>query len=208
MHELLCLCDELTPAPTRTRVVVLRHQRERWRRTNTAVLVGLTMSNAQVCVWHSRTSTPVPAPDWGEGRERVLLFPGEDGPTVTAAELADRADGITLVVPDGTWTQVRKIVGPSSDLRRLPRLQLPAHAAARWSLREETRAGGMATMDAISHAIEAMEGPDAAAPLNRGLRSMVERVLATRGTPMAGGRDMTTLLRDLGHDPAEVFKSS
>lgn len=204
MHQLLCLCAELPRVQTRTRVVVLCHQRERWRRTNTAPLAGLTLVNSQVCFWHNRALPPDPAPQWGEGRERVLLFPAGDGPTVDAEALREKLDRITLVVPDGTWTQVRKIIGPSSDLRALPRLALPATAHARWSLREETREGGMATMDAISWAIELLEGADVAAPLTAALRAMVERVLATRGTPMPGGRDIATLLRDLGHPPSAL----
>ena len=106
-----------------------------------------------------------------------MLWPDDDAAPASALP---SAGPLTLVIPDGTWTQARKLVR-SESLRSLPRVALPPSAHARWSLREETRDGGMSTLDAVCWLLREVDGPDVAAPLEELARTMWARTMETRG---------------------------
>ena len=61
-------------------------------------------------------------------------------------------------------------------LRTLPRLVLPPPEPGLLRLREPTHPAGMSTLDAIARAVAALEGPQAAAPLERLAALRVQRI--------------------------------
>lgn len=56
MHLRLCLCDRIEPLDLRTRVVVISHQREVCKPTNTGRLVPLALVRGEVRVRGRRAS--------------------------------------------------------------------------------------------------------------------------------------------------------
>lgn len=187
MHHDLCICDQLVPVPTRSHWVVVEHAREQHRTTNTGHLVSTLLDGCQRCIWQSRVDPPVPAPVLAPDREALLLFPVEGVTPIDPAELAERADELTVVVLDGSWGEARKMAR-WLDLGRPARaLGLPAQAAPRYVLRERTVQDGLCTADAVSWVLQALGDVEAAAALIEGLRLAAERIHATRGTPLPGG---------------------
>ncbi len=181
------MCDRMPRLSLRTRVVLLLHVSEGRKPTNTGRLACQMLTHSEVCLWSGRHEAWDPAPELPAPGGGYLLFPPDDRPPVLAENLRWNEAPRTLFVPDGTWSQVQRIVRTSPYLLSLPRLSLPEGAAARHSLRAETRPGGMSTLDAISWALAGLEGEDAVAPLDEAYRVFYERTMAIRGVPVPGG---------------------
>ncbi len=174
MHTARCVCDLIPSIETRGRWVVVQHRSEEHKTTNTGHLIARSLAGSHLCTWRSRTEPPDPVPELGP--EAWVLFPSEG-----CAQPEDLPPGATIVVPDGTWTQARKMIRTNALLADLPRVGLPEGAHARWSLREETSADGMSTLDAACWLLAALEGPEVAAPLEQLAEAMFTRTLASRG---------------------------
>ncbi|HCP47383.1 MAG TPA: hypothetical protein DIU15_15180 [Deltaproteobacteria bacterium] len=181
----LCLCAEIPQVATRHRFLLIRHRLEQWKTTNTGRLAAAALSNCQLCQYGTRTEPPTPPPQWGAPSLRYLFYPRQGGPAPRPpSELRDLEQPATIVVLDGTWSQTRKMARTIPQLAEVPTVALPAGAEPRFSLREETFGGGLATLDAISWLVEAVEGPEVADPLNELYSAFVHRVLESRGTPL------------------------
>jgi DTW domain-containing protein YfiP len=81
----------------------------------------------------------------------------------------------TLLVLDGSWPQARRMAQRIPALRGLPRLALPAPATRVERMRTPPRADGLATLEAIARALELLEGPEIARPLDALFAEVVRR---------------------------------
>lgn len=182
MQVALCVCELVPSIESRVRWVFVLHDLERYKTTNTGWLAWRSIAGAQLCWYRSRVEPTIPPIELPDDRDPWLLFPGRGEPATPEQAMAgDRP--LTIVVPDGTWSQTRKIVRTRPELADLPTLALPAGAQARWSLREETLASGMSTVDAVCWLMAALEGPEVVAPLERVAEAMWRRTMTSRGTP-------------------------
>jgi DTW domain-containing protein YfiP len=161
-----CLCAEVPRVLARTRVLVLRHALERWKPSNSARLAALALPASCEIVEHG---LPGAAPSWErlEVSGTYLLYPG--GATGRPPDVRQ------LVVLDGSWPQTRRMAQRIPALRRLPRLSLPAPAGPVERMRRPPRAGHLATLEAIARALELLEGPEVAHPLDRLFAEAVRR---------------------------------
>lgn len=179
MHRALCICHLVSPRATRTRLLLVVHKDEARKPTNTGMLAARCLSNSAVAVIGDR-ARPLEAALLAEAEEAVLLFP-LDG----ALPLAPRppsAGPVTLVVPDGSWRQARKVRTRVPGLAALPCVTLPEGAPTTYRLRTERRDGGLATLEAIARALAILEGDDVAAHAMLAVFTvMVERTLWLRG---------------------------
>lgn len=169
------------------RFVVLRHASERERLTNTARWGALALEGT-VVLEHG-----LPGPPTDDAilstPGAVLLFPerlafpkcATATPTATSTLTAAPAPRPPVViVPDGTWTQARRMVQRIAPLRTLPRLSLPpAPAAVR--LRRPP-GGGMSTLEAMAGALALFGEAEIAARLHALHAAGVERILRLKGT--------------------------
>ena len=166
----LCLCGEIKPIHTQTRIVFVRHQLESKRSSGTARIALLALPDAQLVEYGRPDAEALLSPLAADGA--ALLYPDPGTP----CEFTPR----TIVLVDGSWSQARHMVQKLPTLRRLPRLALPP-APDLPRLREAPRPGAMSTLEALSRAIGLIEGADAARPLEALCRLHVERALAAKG---------------------------
>jgi DTW domain-containing protein YfiP len=169
-----CLCPEIPRVEAPFRVVVVRHASERERLSNTARWATLALGGAELL----EHGLPGPALE-----ERALVTPGAVAlfPSPRAADAVPGAPPPVLVVPDGTWTQARRMMQRIPSLRQLPRLSLPAPPAG-LRLRRPPRASGMSTLEAIACALAAYGAREACERLLALHDAGVERVLRLKGT--------------------------
>jgi DTW domain-containing protein len=201
MHRSLCICALLPRLETRTRVVLLMHQLEVDKPTNTGVVAARCLVN---CATVYRGRAPGEA-----GASREAEVTGVAGPSIDAqaAALAGaipagtraaflfphasatpleawRGDGapVTLIVPDGTWSQAARARSRLGRALALPCVMLPRAVdgdSAR--LRTPTLPGRLATLEALARALGVLEGPAVEAELMRVFRVMTDRTLWTNG---------------------------
>lgn len=169
----LCVCAEVVPVLTRTEFLVIRHNKEREKSTNTARMAALALPRCRMLTYGAPgapfDASVLEAPDtW-------LLFPGAPPPAPGAPPPA------RLVVLDGSWGQARRMVQRVPELRRLPGLTLPPPAPNTRRLRRPPHPDGMSTIEAMAGAVAFLEGEETARPLYDLHELMIERVLASRG---------------------------
>ena len=150
-----CFCQGITAIPTKTRVLILQHPRERDVGIGTARIARLGLAGAIM-----RTDV-----DFSEDkvvRELVaagnayVLFPGQDAIDVESASFGSP---ITLVVVDGTWWQAQKLLKANPTLAALPRLRLtPPGPSYYGQIRREPAEHCVATIEAIAHVLGYLEG--------------------------------------------------
>ncbi len=176
MQPHLCLCDRVEEVQTTVSFLVIRHYKEAFRTTNTARLAAMAMPSMTIHDYGSMDVDfdpgVIPANSW-------LLFPA-DGEHPNARPGIDPAPECVVVI-DGTWRQARRIANRIPALAALPRLSPAPSATPPRRTRKPPHPGGMATIEAIARAVEVLEGPERAAPLDALFDAMVENVRKQRG---------------------------
>jgi DTW domain-containing protein YfiP len=169
----------------------LLHQLEVRKPTNTGRFALRCLPNSELAL-RGRVEGPVTneqtfptfdprkLPDWlARAEQPVLLFPHPEAVVVTAWRESPRP--VTLVVPDGTWSQAVRARRRVTGLADIPCACLPPGLVSTYRLRHEPRPGRLSTLEAIAHALGVLEGPATAEALLKIHRLAVERTLWTHG---------------------------
>jgi len=174
LQRRVCLCAQIPVIETRTRVVILRHQRENHRSSNTGRLAHLALPNS-VIVEHGGMGGPVAMPSL-EGA--WVVFPAGD-----PREVAPVPPPAQLVILDATWSQARRMFHKIGALRGLPLLRLPDAPAPAARLRSSPGYGMVSTIEAIARALRLVEGEAPAAALEALFQVAVDKAIATGRLP-------------------------
>ncbi len=181
MHRSLCICALLPRIATRTRVLVVLHQLETGKPTNTGSVAARCLTNSAV-VYRGRAPDGVAAEPLESAlrvdAEPVMLFPH---PTATPLRPRRPDERPLLVVPDATWSQATRMRRRLQALAPMRYVSLPALEAAPGRLRAAPRPDRLATLEAVAAALGILEGAPVAAALTRVYRIMTERTLWTNG---------------------------
>jgi DTW domain-containing protein YfiP len=187
----VCVCNDAQVLELRTRLCVVVHALEADKTTNTGTVAARLIAGSQVVLHGVRTSDGgVPRdqiaaePDF-TGRRPLLLFPSENAEALTPTFM--EGEPISLVVPDGTWTQARRMHSRIPWMASLPHVTLPERdRQSGYKLRASPLDGRLATMEAIAAAMGILEGPEVETLMLRIFRLLVARTMAARGTPIDG----------------------
>lgn len=179
-----CFCAALRTVETRTAVDVVMHFREADKASNTARLALLSLPKARVHVRGSIEEVFDAEAVFLPDHQPLYLFPAEQAVPLTGAQVREleRRDPrpFQLIVPDGSWSQARKMQEREPAFRRLPCVALQG-LPSRYRLRQGPRPGSLATFEAVAHALSAIEGRDRMSPLFDNFEIMVEQNLKSRG---------------------------
>lgn len=173
---MVCYCANLPQLPTKTRVVLLQHPRERDNAIGTARMASLCLPNSELHVGIDWSQKPaVHAALANESAPAVLLYPGPEAKDI----LQDPPKGpVTLVVVDGTWSQAKTVVRDNPLLATLPRYAFRAPAPSEYRIRREPSEEVVSTIESLMYALGALEGDaQAFTALMRPFRSMVDAQL-------------------------------
>lgn len=163
--------------------------------SNTGHLASLVIPDAVVKIQGARGRLPADlgelhdsvAPD-GRPWRTVLFFPGLGAQSLTpeyAQSLRSPATRLRIVIPDGSWSQARRMVKRIPELSELPRIILPvaSGSAARDRLRPRGNpdAARVSTCEAIAAAFGQLGDVDAEAALYGVYDAAALRIALMRG---------------------------
>jgi DTW domain-containing protein len=168
-----CVCALAPHLQIRTRLLLLLHDDEAKKPTNTGRLAALCCANSQVLV-RGRRNEPLDL-SFLVGQNAVVLCPDE-----TATVARPVAGPLTLIVPDGSWRQASKMPRREPMLRDLPRITLPPLSPRLPALRRETKDNGLPTFVAIAHALGLIEDPAIERALLAFYDVVAERIVRAR----------------------------
>jgi len=167
-----------------TKLIVLIHNRETRRPTNTGRLATLALPHSELRVRGLRT----PMNEEGlvvSDRQTLLLYPDENAVELSPSYVASFKKPITLIVPDGSWRQAAKMRFRVPALKDVPHVKIPMGAKSNYQLRQETKENGLATFEAIARAFGIIESPEVQQRLEDFFKIMVERTMWSRGKKLA-----------------------
>ncbi len=169
------------------------HVSERERTSNTARVLEMALPHCEVLVIGQKDA-PFAGFSATKDTPTYLLFPEASAPVLSREFLSTvrktEESPLHLVVPDGTWSQARRIVQRTESLMKIPRLQLGVLEKTQYVLRRNGREGGVCTAEAVAHALGVIEGEE----IKRGILDhfylMRDSILKGRNPPR-GSRTKT-----------------
>lgn len=173
-----CLCALIPSLPSRTRVLLVQHPDEAKHALNTARLAVLGLQNAQLII--AETIENLEHYIQQPGYRPCVLFPGEDAQVLSAYSHAEQTPWL-LIVPDGTWRKARKILHCNPLLAALPRVTLPEGLSSRYRLRKAPNSAALATIEAVSYALDTLEPEHDFSPLLRPFDALIEGQIEAMG---------------------------
>jgi DTW domain-containing protein YfiP len=150
----VCFCAHLQVLPSRTRVLLLQHPRERRMGIGTARMAHLSLPNSSLRVATDFSADPVVAAALAEEVPPYVLFPGAQAVDV---KTLPRDRPITLIVVDGTWWQARKLLKLNPALAALPRVAFTPASPSRYLIRRQPAEFCVSTIEALAEVLDVLE---------------------------------------------------
>lgn len=169
MRTQLCFCAEIPTLTTQVELVVLRHQMETFKSTNTARYAALAIPRLKL-VEYGRPYEPLDSSLFS-APGTALLFPGG----------SSNFRPQRLIIPDGSWSQARRMVQRIPVVQTLPRFSLGPPPKPLDRLRREHLAEGMTTLESIVAALELLGEVEVADALRIVNRRHFEQVQKSKG---------------------------
>ena len=191
----ICLCNDVERLSLTTEVVVLMHKLELQRTSNTARLVPLMLEGGEVRV-RGAIGKPLKTDDLRDPEHRTLiLFPDEGAPVLTRDLIEADERPVRLVVPDGSWRQVRRLLSREKSLHGTQRVRLVPTSPSRYRLRSQRNNTHLATFEAIAQALGVIEGSSVQVKLEAGFDLFVDRLMERRSpvSQAAAAKHLKTL---------------
>lgn len=134
------------------------HAKELKRTSNTGTLALHALSNSEIkirgAIHEALDLSSLLTQEW----HTVLLYPAAEAVELTPAFCAAISKPVQLLVPDGNWRQASKVHYRHPELSQVARVKLTIRSPETNFLRLETVPNGMATLQAIAHALRVLEG--------------------------------------------------
>jgi DTW domain-containing protein YfiP len=131
-------------------IILLTHQRERFKKSNTGSLVAEVLGEkARIVVWDRVTPDLKLLRAIGEG-SIALLYPSIDSQLVSEVSHVEN-----YIIIDGTWQEAQKIYNRSPYLKDLPAVNILAKEPSAYNLRRNQRQGGLCTAECAIELLKA-----------------------------------------------------
>jgi DTW domain-containing protein YfiP len=157
------------------------HVNELKRSSNTGRLALRALVNSEMRV-RGETRTALDLSDLlTDGYRTFLFYPAADAVELDGELVARDPTPIQLIVPDGSWRQAGKVPLRHHELEGVPRLKISTANTAKFHLRAQHKPEGMATLEAIAHALGIIEGDTVKSQLMKLYQAKLERALLNRG---------------------------
>ncbi len=179
----LCYCERIPVfTAVQTRLVILMHVCEAKRMSNTANLAREIFPESCEIRVVGALGAPLALDDLlTESAAAYYLFPWNNAAELTRESASTLPRPLTLIVPDGSWAQARRIKIRNQELHGIPSLRLPPAAPARYRLRRQSQPAHLCTLEAVARALSVIEGFDYQSPVEELLSVVNERILTLRG---------------------------
>jgi DTW domain-containing protein YfiP len=182
IHKKLCFCDEIKTFNNNVKVTIIMHHREEHLTTNTATLATKLLINSKI-VKRGLPDAPFMYDqlDIKEDEIPLYLFPHEASEVLEGEFLKSLENKkIHLIIPDGTWSQAKKVYRREHGFNDMKCVKLPEGITSNYKLRKTPRVDGVCTFEAISHALGFLESREMHLEMIKIFSIMVARFIKSR----------------------------
>ncbi len=156
------------------------HHRELKRTTNTGTLALQVLQNSQLLVRGLAGGRTEFSQILDPKYQSLLLYPSDDAQDLRSIIANGDGRPIHLLVPDGNWRQASKVHIRHPEFKNLVRVMVKAPSESDQFLRKESKANGLATLQAIALAMGCLEGAEIGEMLMSLYELKLSRTLAGR----------------------------
>jgi len=171
----ICLCDHIRKFALKTRLTLLIHVKEIKRITNTGRFALYSLENSKAVLkggLESVYQTHELVPD---EYQSILLTP--HAPSVlNKFSLQSFSKPVNLIVPDGTWQQVRRLISSEKKLHAIPHFKLPSENNVFSTLRKAPQENFLPTLGAIAQALGIIENHEIQEYFENLIEIMIQRL--------------------------------
>lgn len=176
-----CLCAVIPRLDLATRLIVVMSKRELITPTNTGRLAAQALANSVLLSSGDQSRSFDLLDHLLPDRPSLVLYPSEGAAVLDAAYARTLAGPVNLIVPDGNWRQTSKMRRRVPHMIDFPVVKVAVGRESLYKVRKESKAEGLATIEAIARALGVLEGEAVQKALEELLDLMVSRTLASRG---------------------------
>jgi DTW domain-containing protein len=180
LHRSLCICDLTPHLQLKTKICLVVHAKELRRTTNTGRLALRALANSEMRI-RGETNEALDLSDLLIPEYRTfLLYPSDEAVDLSPDLIDQDSRPIQFIVPDGNWRQASKVHYRHHELKNILRVKVPS-AKSLQQMRLETKAEGMATLEAIAEALGLIEGKKVRDELMNFYNAKLQNTLIGRG---------------------------
>ncbi|MDD1826651.1 DTW domain-containing protein [Photobacterium sp. ZSDE20] len=163
-----CICHRIPSTDSQIHVVLLTHENELSRDTNTGKLLQQSLEQCESFVWQRKTP---PAELMtlleDETRQPFLLFPSDESVECQQAVLNKANDREPLfIILDGTWQEAKKMLNKSPWLQAIPQIHLDITSESSYTLRRNQDSGHLCTCEVGVELLKALGEKEPARLIN------------------------------------------
>lgn len=147
-----CLCPHINTSEAPAKIVILQHHREVNHAKNTARLVLLGLSNAEVISGRNRE-------DFAQVEREIdmntsaLIYPGDRSQPIESSEFVSDLPQ-TLIFLDGSWRQAFALYSQLPWLAELPQWCFTDAPQSSYTIRHTSQPQSLSTLEAVAYALK------------------------------------------------------
>lgn len=163
-----CLCSEIVNLACNYQLVILQDPSEAKHALSSAPILEKSIQDAQLTVGEIFHPEELLASDWSSNS--LLVFPGEQAIT---AEQASVKTFKYLILLDGTWRKVARMLHANTWLQQLPCIAIDAKNASQYRIRKSPRADGLSTIEAAVDVLNKLHPEQDFSPILKAFDKMI-----------------------------------
>ncbi len=147
-----CICDQTPQVDSSIELVLLTHENEHSRETNTGKLLNQTLENCHVYTWQRKEPPIELLKKIAQPKlQAFVLFPSETSQScqqiIKSLPASQEHIQPLFIMLDGTWQEAKKMLNKSPWLKSLPAIHLQTTHDSLYTLRRNQEAGHLCTCE-------------------------------------------------------------
>lgn len=154
--KVACYCHLLTQINNKTRIIILQHPSESRHPLGTGKMAALTFKNSSLLIGEN-FSEDQKLNQILKSSNSAILWPNDYDYHFETLDKS-KFEPETLVLIDATWRKAYKMFMLSENLHELPKMSFKKERRSIYYLRKEPKENFLSTIEAISFALNELEG--------------------------------------------------
>lgn len=182
MHPLYCFCDQIDPLEINNYVSLIVHQKEFFLPSTTSYYTTkIIPQNSEILIRGIKDNPLILAESLMIKARPIVLFPSEDSVELNENWAELNPGPYHLIVPDGTWSQAKKVCKREPFLKDITKVHLNHDQRSQYFLRRAPSAEKLCTLESIIVALEILkEDKDKIDSMKRFFKIMINQNLLAR----------------------------
>jgi DTW domain-containing protein YfiP len=170
------LCSEIVQLSCDYQLIILQDPKEAKHALSSAPILSKSIIGARLVVGETFDPTTLLGSDWKE--QSLLVFPHKQS---LNAQQAKQKSFKYLVLLDGTWRKVARLMHLNSWLNDIACISIEASNISEYKIRKSPRDDGLSTIEAAVHVLNNLHDSQDYAPMLEAFHKMIDLQIQAMG---------------------------